>query len=37
MMLLPGFSLADQENDAKIQNEGLSRSALNVKDKQVSK
>lgn len=33
MMLLPGYSLQDQENDKKIQLEGVSRSALNVQDK----
>ena len=37
MMLLPGFSLADQENDKKMMNEGMTRSAMNIKDKQVSK
>ena len=35
MMLLPGVSLADYENSEKAQNEGVSRSALNIKDKQA--
>jgi len=37
MMLLPGYSLLDQENDRKAMLDGMSRAALNVQDKQVAK
>ena len=34
-MLLPGFSLADYENDTKKNNDANSRSAANVMEKQA--
>lgn len=37
MMLLPGVSLADYEQDNKMENEMMSRSAQNIKEKQAQK
>ena len=37
MMLLPGYSLQDQENDRKTMMDGMSRAAQNVQEKQVAR
>ena len=37
MMLLPGYSLHDQENDLLQMYEGMSRASLNMQSKQVEK